>query len=123
MVEKDMLIVVSIPVFRKNCRYFVCIKRFVEYFGVGDVCIVGYTSIFRNLLMVERRKKVCLILFACISAPKRVINVRSVLIAIIPTAIKIVELESKSPLLACINRKQCLELVFAISSVARRTVR
>ena len=118
MSEESMLIVVTIPVLLKVYWYFVGSESLVKCLRMNDIVVVGYTTIFSNLLMVCRQQEVRLIPFAKVRGVHRIIEMRCALVLVISATVEIIKLEACTKLLACVYSIIGCEVVFAISLVA-----
>ncbi len=116
--EEDVLVVVAVPVAREHGGYLRGVKRLVERLGMGDVVIIGDTTILGYLLMVGRHQQVRLIAVAQVRAIHGIVEMGGRLAVVIATTIEIIELKAHAQALARIHTKLRGEMVLTIGAVA-----
>ena len=122
VVEEDMLVVISVPVLLQHRGNLVGRKRLVEHLRMGDIRVVGDTSILRHLLMVGGKEQVSLIALTEITSPHGVVEVGRVLRVVVATPVEVVKLETEAPSLARIDSEESPKVVLTIDAVSRRVV-
>ena len=62
--EKDMLIIISVPVACEGCRNLVCAIALIKTLGMLDVIVVCDATILGHLLVISGKQQMGLILVA-----------------------------------------------------------
>ena len=116
--EKQMLVVVAVPVLRKHRRYLALAVVVVETLGMGDEVVIGNTAVLSLFLMVGREEQVGLVTVAEVGAPGGVVEEGGTVVGIIAAPVKVVEFQSQTQALAGIHGKEGLEVVLTVGAVA-----
>ena len=64
MCEKNMLIIVTVPVLFQNSWDFACCIAIAEAFRMNDIVIVGNTTVLSHLLVISGKEQMSLIAVA-----------------------------------------------------------
>ena len=111
MAQEHVLIVVTVPVLLEYGGYFVLRKVVGEGFGVGDIFIVGDTTVLGGFLVVHRDQEMHLIFVTQIGTEDGGVEMRCSLILEIAAGIVVIEVEAETYAFAGIDGKLYVEAV------------
>ena len=117
-----MLVVITVPVFRHHHRDLFQRIALREDFRMGDVVIIGDTSVLCHLLVIGREEDMGLIVVTEIRAVHRIVKMRSALTGIVATGIEIVDIESYTQPLSGIHTKLGYKMVLTVHTVTATVI-
>jgi hypothetical protein len=94
MGEEEMDGVVTVPVLGEHGRYLLLTELVVETLGMGDIVVVGDTSVLRHLAMVGGEKGMHLITVSDIRGEEGSPEMGVALVLVISSGIMIVQVEA-----------------------------
>ena len=118
MCQEETIIIVAVPMLLQEDGNLVSIERLTRELGVGDIVVVGNTSILRSLLMIGGVDGMQLILIAPITCIEGSTEMTHTLILVVTAGISIVHVEAYAQTFADINSEFGVEMVFTILFVA-----
>ncbi len=123
MSEKEVGVVIAVPVFVEHCFYLVLVITVIKTLRMGYVVVVYNTSILSHFLMIGREESVHLVSVAKVRGKQSGTEMRVVLVVIVAAGVGVVEVETEAQLLTSVYCKQGVDVVFTVGLVAAVVIR
>ena len=110
--------IVTVPVLTEHGRHLVSCEIVLKHLWLSHIFVIEQASVFSRLSMVSGEHGMHFVPVSIIRAIEQCTKMRRALVCIISTSVRIVEIKAKTKSFVGIDRKLCVDMVFAIEFVA-----